>query len=595
MPPASIADIIPSTKALREAAKRLHSALDKSFKSEKVKVSHSNLSCSPSEQELAASVKRYNEEIERHANDLQSLLAPLQNLLRCAKLEVTHNAALLSAQRRLPKILSRIFLLAAEKAPSRPSLEHLGDRHNFVRVCNTCHNVARSTPELWTRISVCDTETDEQHALFAKELELTGKRPLDVRLIHLKSKNKIIAPTKSWNLLKEESKRWRSLTLEINSHEFHVMTPSDERLDCQSLEALCLDHNILSPDPSYINPKYDLPHLLLPEISNATSLRTVQIKVESVGGGWKEKVCFLETWHLTDLSLCFEKCGDATRFLPILKQQACTLQRLNFAITKIWVPEDGKLGTHATSIPMHKLTELSCRLDATPLISCIKAPKLKSLTIDEHPGVLTDCIYNTVGAGDAKMSNDATKTDDAATGREISNATRITDAASREIKDAADTVKTSEALPSVADRIKTYIHLTSLSISNVEWPSKSLIPTLIEVDALKYLKLDESDGRYLGQLVTKTLLQNMRPNQCTLVSGREWTFLIQLEKLEITLSLEAEKDEELRKMVDSCVQSVNSRSRDPQTRRTTDLGGSGRRTLPRNGSRETYSRYHVCR
>ncbi|KAI4518298.1 hypothetical protein K525DRAFT_250560 [Schizophyllum commune Loenen D] len=221
MPPASIADIIPSTKALREAAKRLHSALDKSFKSEKVKVSRSNLSCSPSEQELAASVKRYNEEIERHANDLQSLLAPLQNLLRCAKLEVTHNAALLSAQRRLPKILSRIFLLAAEKAPSRPSLEHLGDRHNFVRVCNTCHNVARSTPELWTRISVCDTETDEQHALFAKELELTGKRPLDVRLIHLKSKNKIVAPTKSWNLLKEESKRWRSLTLETMS-EIHV-------------------------------------------------------------------------------------------------------------------------------------------------------------------------------------------------------------------------------------------------------------------------------------------------------------------------------------------------------------------------------------
>lgn len=595
MPPASIANIIPSTKALREAAKRLNSALDKSFKSEKVKVSRSNLSCSPSEQELAASVKRYNEEIERHANDLQSLLAPLQKLLRCAKLEVTHNAALLSAQRRLPKILSRIFLLAAEKPPSRPSLEHLGDRHNFVRVCNICQDVARRTPDLWTRISVWDTETDEQHKLLVQELKLTGKRPLDVRLIHLKSKNKIIAPTKSWDLLKKESKRWRSLTLEINSHEFHVMTPSDERLDCQSLEALCLDHNVLSPDPSYINPKYDLPHLLLPEISNATSLRTVQIKVESVGGGWKQKVCFLETWHLTDLSLCFERCGDATRFLPILKQQAGTLQRLNFAITKIWVPEDGKLGTHATSISMHKLTELSCRLDATPLISCIKAPKLKSLTIDEHPGVLTDCIYNTVGAGDAKMSNDATKTDDAATGREISNATRITDAASREIKGAAETVKSSEALPSVADRIKTYIHLTSLSISNVRWPSESLILALIEVDALKYLKLDESDGRYLGQLVTKTLLQNMRPNQCTLVSGHEWTFLIQLEKLEITLSLEAEKDEELRKMVDSCVQSVNSRSRDPQTRRTTDLGGSGRRTLPRNGSRETYSRYHVCR
>ncbi|KAL1718987.1 hypothetical protein EV715DRAFT_200011 [Schizophyllum commune] len=584
MPPASIADIIPSTKALVEAAKRLNSALDKSFKSEKVKVSRSNLSCSPTEQELAASVKRYNEEIERHANNLQSLLAPLQNLLRCAKLEVTHNSALLSAQRRLPKILSRIFLLAAEKPPSRPSLEHLGDRHNFVRVCNICQDVARRTPDLWTRISVWDTETDEQHKLLVQELELTGKRPLDVRLIHLKSKNKIIAPTKSWDLLKKESKRWRSLTLEINSHEFHVMTPSDERLDCQLLEALCLDHNVLSPDPSYINPNFDLPHLLLPEISNATSLRTVQIKVESVGGGWNQKVCFLETWRLTDLSLCFERCGDATRFLPILKQQAGTLQRLNFAITEKYNSEDGKLGTHATPISMHKLTELSCRLDATPLISCIKAPKLKSLTIDEHPGVLADCIYNTAGTDDTRVSNDATKTGDAATGREISNA-RIADTAFREIKDAADTAKSSEALPSVADRVKTYIHLTSLSISNVDWPTDSLLLVLHELILLTSLKLNESNKEHDRTLVTKTFVRNMMPGGCVLVAERmndptrRWFFLTGLKELHITLGYTLEEDQEminlLRDMADSrskdglkaCIRQYDS----PQMTKTIDI------------------------
>ncbi|KAL1752854.1 hypothetical protein FB107DRAFT_292838 [Schizophyllum commune] len=538
MPPASIADIIPSTKALREAAKRLHSAMDSSFKGEKIRVSRSKLSCFPSEPELAASVKRYNEEIERHANDLQSLLAPLQNLLRCAKLE----------------------------PPSRPSLRHLGDRHDFVRVCNTCQNVARRTPDLWTRISVCDTETDEQHALFAEELELTGKRPLDVRLIHLKSKSRIIAPTKSWNLLKKESKRWRPLTLKINSHEFHVMTPSDERLDCQSLEALCLNHNVLSPDPSYINPKYDLPHLLLPEISNATSLRTVQIKVESVGGGWKQKVCFLETWRLIDLSLCFERCGDATRFLPILEQQAGTLQRLNLAFTKIWVPEDGKLGTHATSISMHKLTELSCQLDATPLISCIQAPELRSLTINEHPGVLTDCTYNTISADDARKTGDAA--------RKIADVGEETHEAAEKTNDARDAAKPPEALPSVANRVKTYTFITSLSISNVDWPTDSLLLVLYELIQLKSLKLNESNEKHFRTLVTKTFVRNMMPGGCVLM-----VFLTGLKELHITLGYAPKEDQEminlLRDMAGSrskdglkaCIQQYD----DPQMKKTIDI------------------------
>ncbi|KAL1700713.1 hypothetical protein EV121DRAFT_283189 [Schizophyllum commune] len=553
IPLASIDDIIPSTKALRVAARRLHSALDKSFKGEKVRVSRSDLSCSPSEPQLAASIAEYNEAIEHHASDLQSLLAPLQDLLRRAKLEVTHNTALLSAHRRLPKILSRIFLLAAEKPPSRLSLERLSDRHNFVRVCHTCQDVARRTPDLWTSISVWDTETDEQHKLLVQELELTGKRPLDVRLIHLKSKNKIIAPTKSWNLLKKESKRWRSLTLEVNSHEFHVMTPSDERLDCQSLQALYLDHNVLSPDSSYRNSKYDLPDLLLPMFYNATALRTVQIKVESVGGGWKQKVCFLETWRLTDLSLCFERCGDATRFLPILKQQAGTLQRLNFAITKIWAPEDGKLGTHATPISMHKLTELSCQLDATPLISCIQAPELRSLTICEHPGVLTDCTYNTISADDAR------KTDDAA--RKITDVGEETNEAAEKTNDARDAAKPPEPLPSVASRVKTYTFLTSLSISNVDWPTDSLLLVLHELISLKSLKLDESNKQYAGRLVTKTFVRNMMPGGCMLVAERmndptrRWFFLTGLKELHIMLGYTLEKDQEminfLRDMADS--------------------------------------------
>ncbi|KAI5897247.1 uncharacterized protein SCHCODRAFT_01177143 [Schizophyllum commune H4-8] len=568
IPLASTADIVPSPQALREAVETLRSALYQSSKYLKVETPRSNLTRSPSDPKLAASVERYNTEIERQADHLQSLIAPLQDLLQRAKLQITHNTALLSAHHRLPQsILSKIFLLVAarERELGRPTyVSHL---YNFTRVCDRWRAVALNTPGLCTTFTLWDTETATQYEIFAHELELTGKFPLDVRLRQLKSKTgfqTIKGPTESWELLKKQSKRWRSLTLEINSQEFRIMTPSDQPLDCQSLEALYLNHSFLSPDPSDTDPKYDLPRLFLTVISNATALRIVQIKVNTVGGGRKQKVCFLESWHLTDLSLCFDDCGDATRFLPILKQQANTLERLNFAITKMWARGDGKLGTHATLISMQKLTELSCRLDATPLISCIKAIQLKSLTIYEHPGVLTDCNYNTVS------TDAAVKTED--------TARKANDIAGK-TNEVANVDKTPEPLPSVADRVKTYIHLTSLSISNVEWPTDSLLQVLSELNALKLLKLDESDEKYLGKLVTKTLLQNMKPHECTLVPKRNWTFLMKLEKMHITLSFAAESDVELiellREMADSRVKAglttFMSQFRDPQTTRTTDI------------------------
>ncbi|KAL1725509.1 hypothetical protein EV714DRAFT_221165 [Schizophyllum commune] len=583
MPLASIAI---STQALERVVRRLEFVLDQCTKLDTAKLTRCGLSCSPCEPNLAAWITKYNQAIEREADHLQILIAPLQDLLQRAKIQITRNSALLLAHQRLPQsILSKIFLVAAHEDLGRPAyVSHL---YNFTRVCHRWRAVALNTPGLCTTFTLWDTETEKQYEIFAHELKLTGSLPLDVRLLQSESKNKfetIKAPTESWKLLRQQSKRWRSLTLEMNFKEFCVMMPSGEPLDCQSLEALYLNHNFLSPDSSYRNSKYDLPDLFLPMFYNATALRTVQIKVESVGGGWKQKVCFLETWRLTDLSLCFERCGDATRFLPILKQQAGTLQRLNFAITEKYNSEDGKLGTHATPISMHKLTELSCRLDATPLISCIKAPKLKSLTIDEHPGVLTDCIYNTAGTDDARVSNDATKTGDAATGREISNA-RIADTAFREIKDAADTAKSSEALPSVADRVKTYIHLTSLSISNVDWPTDSLLLVLHELILLTSLKLNESKKEHDRTLVTKTFVKNMMPGGCVLVAERmndptrRWFFLSGLKELHITLGYTLEEDQEminlLRDMADSrskdglkaCIRQYD----DPQMKKTIDI------------------------
>ncbi|KAI4518301.1 hypothetical protein K525DRAFT_272787 [Schizophyllum commune Loenen D] len=440
-------DFALSFVALQEAV-ALHALLENCSKSVNIQAFRNGEACSPNDPGLGTFIVESVVAIDRHVSNLRQQQAHLDDLLLRAENQRQLNIAFTSAVRRFPyEILADIFLLAAALGkPAAPKC--LGHSYNFAFVCHRWREIALGTSDLWTDMWLWSRDLSFTHDLIARELRLSGERPLDVRVSQqCPGMIEAYGPTKTWELLQKQSHRWRTLTLELDAWPLWMTT--SEPMIFSSLVALHLKHTHLEPEPmdGY---SHDGPRLLLSPFAHAPVLRSISITVGHVGGGQSD-LCFPASLTLSGFALDFNLCdGSAARFIPILQQNADTLRGLSLSQTIKSQP----LPPGFPVIAMPQLTELTCRLDAAEMISNIDAPQLSSLTVEGLSGHAED------------LSGDG--------------------------------------LPSVGRRIGMYKHLTSLTVSNVTWATSSLLPTLHILPRLTYLKLEEDTP---GALITKSLLE----------------------------------------------------------------------------------------
>ncbi|KAL1752853.1 hypothetical protein FB107DRAFT_219049 [Schizophyllum commune] len=442
IPSGSVSSIVVAKEAVT-----LRAVLDDCERLVNIEALRSGDACSPSDPGLGSTVAGLATAIERQVSILEPVFIELRELLERAEHQTQLNNAFLSPARRLPnELLADIFLLHV--AHDRPVFPRIRPDFTFSRVCRRWRAVALGTTALWTNISVWPVEPAKIHDRLVRELKLAGDRPLHVRFAHQwPCDDKADKPTKSWELLQTLSHRWRTLRLELDSSYFRVLTPRP--VVCSSLVALFLKLEVLEPDQV---PGSDYKGHLLTALSYAPMLRTVDIQAKHLRGG-SSRLRFPDSWRLTDLAFFAYQCeGSAARFGSLLSQNAITLKRLKLSLTDF----AGTFDTTPDVLPivsMYQLTNLTCCLRATELVSCIDAPQLSSLTID----------------------------------RDL----RKADAFS------------SYGVPSLARRIRMYTSLTRLSVLEIKWPTPSLLSTLYALSNLAYLRLEETKP---GKLVTKALV-----------------------------------------------------------------------------------------